>query len=74
MKKIATIGNVKVYWCYEWREFQCKLGGVPDATYFTNDKEDALATAEAMDLEHRKYLERNKKQDDQSTLTHWSNV
>ena len=48
MRKIATVGAVKVYRDSEWDEYQCKA---PDgSTYHTDCKADALATAEAMDL------------------------
>ena len=39
---------VKVYRDTETCEFRCVLDGNPDATYYTDDKEDALGTAECM--------------------------
>jgi hypothetical protein len=51
--------QVKVYWCKEWSEYQCKLYEVVSgkakfyepATYHTDDKQDALDTARKMIVE-----------------------
>lgn len=52
---------VRVYWDYEWQEFQCTLSvdgkRFPDATYHTNDKDDAISTAGAMMLDAYKRIE-----------------
>lgn len=54
MKKIATVGVVNVYWNSDWKEFICKVKGKIDGEYFTTEKDDALATAEAMNAEMAK--------------------
>lgn len=54
MKKIAQIGVVKVYWDSDYREYQCRIPNMPDVTYFTSDKTDALATAELMSADYAK--------------------
>ena len=45
--------TVVVRYDTEWQEYTCEIKGSPDATYFTDDKADALSTAEVMlkDLE-----------------------
>lgn len=58
MKKISVTANaekdkvVRVYWDSEWQEYQVHLYVkgelIVDATYFTDDKQDALATAAQM--------------------------
>lgn len=51
---VFSEGNrvVRVYWNSNWEEFRCVLNinnkTVKDATYFTNDKQDALDTAKIM--------------------------
>ena len=44
--------EVKVYWCSEWQEYQCRLyqEGELDqpATYFTEDLDDAVGSAKYM--------------------------
>ncbi len=40
--------TVKVYYDYFWQEYSVTLKGSPKATYFTNDRLDALDTARAM--------------------------
>ena len=40
--------TVKVYRDSDFNEFQCVLMGYPDATYHTEDKADALHTAQHM--------------------------
>jgi hypothetical protein len=53
MKSIAiytspeTGKTARTYWNVETEEFIVKLIGNPNATYFTNDKDDALATMKA---------------------------
>lgn len=39
----------------EWDEYQVQVSGSPDATYHTDDKDDALGTAKVMlaDLDKR---------------------
>lgn len=43
---------VRVYWDYEWTEFQVTLEScgkkIPSATYHTNDREDAIQTSLSM--------------------------
>lgn len=43
---------VRVYWDYEWQEFQVTLSvcgkKFPDSTYHTSDKDDAVSTAQSM--------------------------
>ena len=39
---------VSVWWCAEYQEYQVKLAGNKRATYHTDDKQDALATAQLM--------------------------
>jgi len=54
MRKIATVRNestgktVNIYRDTEYDQFVCKLVGSPKADYFTDDKDDAFATAHAM--------------------------
>lgn len=52
MKKInvATLAGspVSVWYCEEWSEYQVKVQGKPKATYHTDDKNDALRTAQVM--------------------------
>lgn len=40
--------TVKVYFDNDYQEYSVVLVGCPDATYYTDDKEDALATAKLM--------------------------
>lgn len=49
MRKIAQVGRVKVYRNAPMQEYVCKLPGRPEADYFTDDRDDAMATARAMD-------------------------
>ena len=52
MKKlnISTLSGspVSVWYCEEYDEYQVKVKGNKNATYFTNDKKDALQTAQVM--------------------------
>ena len=60
MKLVETFKGteklVKVYWCKDWEEYQCKVYAVAsgvskiikDATYHTDDKNDAIMTARKM--------------------------
>lgn len=41
-------GPVSVWWDDEWEEYQVKVRGNPKATYHTDDRADALATAQRM--------------------------
>lgn len=43
-----SVIRVKVYRDSDWQEFQCEIPGNPDATYFTDDRKDALSTAAKM--------------------------
>ena len=47
--------SVRIYRDSEWNEWQVRIPGAPDATYHTDDRRDALSTAEVMlrDLELR---------------------
>ncbi len=52
MRKIYEVtgpaGTVKVYWNPEWQEYIGKLSTNPRADYFTDDKQDAMGTADCM--------------------------
>lgn len=49
MKKVAQASDIiSVHFDSEWDEYQVKVKGRPDATYFTDDLDDALDTAAAM--------------------------
>lgn len=52
MKKlnIPTLSGspISVWFCEEYEEYQVKVKGNKNATYFTNDKNDALQTAQVM--------------------------
>ena len=52
MKKlnIATLSGspITVWYSEEYDEYQVKVKGNKNATYFTNDKKDALQTAQLM--------------------------
>ena len=52
LKRIKTpeLGTdaVKVFYDDEYEEYRVTVRGKPKATYFTNDKRDALATAQQM--------------------------
>lgn len=39
---------VSIWFDDEWEEYQVKVQGKPKATYHTDDKADALATAQVM--------------------------
>lgn len=39
---------IAIYYDSEYSEYQVKIKGQPDATYYTNDKDDAFATAQLM--------------------------
>lgn len=41
-------GPVSVRYDTEWEEYQVRVAGRPAATYHTNDRADALATAQHM--------------------------
>lgn len=41
-------GPVSVYYDSEYQEYQVRYRGKPEATYFTDDRADALATAQQM--------------------------
>ena len=45
---VATGATAKVYRSAETDEYIVKLVGAPKADYYTNDKDDAEATANAM--------------------------
>lgn len=45
----TLIGSpISIYYDSDYSEYQVKIKGQPDATYFTNDKNDALSTAQLM--------------------------
>ncbi|MGC3025850.1 hypothetical protein ACPUER_11970 [Burkholderia sp. DN3021] len=44
----GDLQTVKVYRDSEWNEYVVCVVGNPDADYFTNDRADAIATAELM--------------------------
>jgi len=56
MKLIQKLSDadviVKIYRDYEWNEFVCRLfvngAELKDSSYHTDDKQDAIDTAEAM--------------------------
>ena len=49
MRLIHTVNaDVKVYRDAEWDEYVVKVKGKPEASYHTDDKQDALATANIM--------------------------
>lgn len=42
----ATVGRCKIYWEAEYQEWSVSIiGGCPDSTYYTDDKQDAYDTA-----------------------------
>ena len=46
MRLIHTVNSdVKVYRCTEYNEYIVKVKGKPNASYHTDDKQDALDTA-----------------------------
>lgn len=47
-RKIKQIGAVSVYRDSEWDEYVVRIGGNPETDYFTDDKDDAFKTAEAI--------------------------
>jgi len=73
MKKIATVGLMKVYRDVEWNEYVVKHPTNPNAHYHTDDKDDAMDTAAAMDREHARNLEREQNQTP-DYLANWSAV
>lgn len=48
--KVDTLnyGPVSVWYDRELAEYQVKVKGSPESTYYTSDRADALATAQAM--------------------------
>lgn len=48
--KVETLigSKISVWYCDEWQEYQVKVAGKPKATYHTDDKKDALQTAQVM--------------------------
>jgi len=48
MKKIAQFDHVKVYWDAEWHEYVVKDGPREEQWHHTDDKEDALSTAQTI--------------------------
>lgn len=48
--KVDTLayGPVSVWWDTEWHEYLVKVQGKPKATYHTDDRDDALTTAQLM--------------------------
>ena len=48
--KVETLAGspVSVWYSSDWQEYQVKIAGVPKATYHTDDKQDALQTAQRM--------------------------
>jgi hypothetical protein len=48
--KVATLAGspVSVWFSSEWQEYQVKVAGKPKATYHTDCRSDALATAQVM--------------------------
>jgi hypothetical protein len=52
MKKlnIPTLAGspITVFYCGEYDEYQVRVKGNKNATYFTNDRKDALQTAQVM--------------------------
>ena len=46
MKKIAQFAHVRVYRDVEWDQYIVKDGPLEATWYFTDDKEDALRTAQ----------------------------
>ena len=49
LRKILTVGSVKIYRSRELNEYVCKLPGQPESDYFTSDKADAIDTAHLID-------------------------
>jgi hypothetical protein len=45
---IKIIGDVRIYRDSEYNEYIVGIKGQPAADYFTNDKDDALATAKVI--------------------------
>lgn len=41
-------GPVSVRFDTEWEEYQVRIAGMPKATYHTDDREDAIRTAQVM--------------------------
>ena len=52
MKKIGSVGTIKIYRDTEWDEYICKTP--TGETYHTDNKKDAENTASIMHLEHIK--------------------
>lgn len=48
--KVPTLayGPISVWFDSEWSEYQVRVQGHPKATYHTDDRGDALATAQRM--------------------------
>ena len=46
---IARVGRIKVYRDTDWNEYQCVDPDNANATNHTDDRDDAMATAAAMD-------------------------
>lgn len=48
--KVPTLAGspVSVRWDSEWSEYQVRIAGKPKATYHTDDRDDALASAQRM--------------------------
>lgn len=56
MKKlsVATLAysHISIYYNSEYGEYQVRVKGNKNATYYTNDKSDALRTAQVMRNSH----------------------
>lgn len=49
MKKVKQVTQrITIWYSDEWDEYQVKVKGIPDATYHTDDKQDAVDTAAHM--------------------------
>lgn len=47
--------GIAIYFDSDYGEYQVKIKGKPNATYFTDDKADALSTAQAMRNEEARF-------------------
>ncbi|WP_036524573.1 hypothetical protein [Nitrincola sp. A-D6] len=59
LKLVKKLGHVTVYFSPEWEEYMVVINNAEDdrATYHTDDREDALGTAQSMnDIEAQKLL------------------
>ena len=46
--ELGGCGFVSVYYDNDLYEYQVRISGKPNATYFTDDKKDAIQTAQKM--------------------------